>query len=47
LDEVGKGYPRICAVDRLRSVCAIGHHTGWPNGIHVDTARARRVGLLR
>jgi hypothetical protein len=45
LYRTGQGFPKLCPVDRLRSVCE-GHHTGWPNGIHVDTARARRLGLI-
>jgi hypothetical protein len=45
LYRTGQGYERLCSVDRLRSVCE-GHHTGYPNGIHVDHDRARRVELI-
>jgi hypothetical protein len=45
VEPTGQGYPRICDPDLLLTTCW-AHHTG-PNGLHADSARARRLGILR
>jgi hypothetical protein len=46
IDPTGQGWPRLCPLDRLLSVCNNGHHVA-PYGLHGDPARARRLGILR
>ena len=46
IDNTGAGWPRICPLDRLLSVCNNGHHVA-PYGLHGDPDRARALGLLR
>lgn len=45
VEPTGQGYPRICNPDLLLTTCW-AHHTG-PDGLHADSARARRLGILR
>lgn len=45
VEPTGQGYPRICDPELLLKTCE-AHHTG-PGGIHDNTDRARKRGVLR